>query len=159
MDARNKLLGLDANGIASFMSSPVELDEEAVFPVANYGSGVAPFYTNPALWVGGFVLIAIYKAECDDEGHRGWLCPWQGYFGRLLPSCLGRFPGRHLHGGRPLHGIQCLDPKVFILAGMVESFVYVNIIFAFAVAFKHWQGALRPRNPADPGPRAPTLSR
>ena len=38
MNRVNELLGLDANGIASFMSSPVELDEEAVFPVANYGS-------------------------------------------------------------------------------------------------------------------------
>ena len=55
----------DASAVAAFMSSPVTIDERPVFPVANYGSGVAPFYTNLALWVGGFVLVAIYKVEVD----------------------------------------------------------------------------------------------
>ena len=143
MNRVNELLGLDANGIASFMSSPVELDEEAVFPVANYGSGVAPFYTNLALWVGGFVLIAIYKAEVDDEGIEGGFAPWQGYFGRLLLFLLlGVLQGVICTVGDLVIGIQCLDPKAFVLAGVVESFVYVNIIFAFAVAFKHIGKAL-----------------
>lgn len=143
MNRVNELLGLDANGIASFMSSPVELDEEAVFPVANYGSGVAPFYTNLALWVGGFVLIAIYKAEVDDEGIEGGFAPWQGYFGRLLLFLLlGVLQGVICTVGDLVIGIQCLDPKAFVLAGVVESFVYVNIIFDFAVAFKHIGKAL-----------------
>lgn len=143
MNRVNELLGLDANGIASFMSSPVELDEETVFPVANYGSGVAPFYTNLALWVGGFVLIAIYKAEVDDEGIEGGFAPWQGYFGRLLLFLLlGVLQGVICTVGDLVIGIQCLDPKAFVLAGVVESFVYVNIIFAFAVAFKHIGKAL-----------------
>jgi putative membrane protein len=143
MDRVNELLNLDANGIASFMSSPVQLDEEAVFPVSNYGSGVAPFYTNLALWVGGFVLIAIYKAEVDDEGIEGGFAPWQGYFGRLLLFLLlGVLQGVICTVGNLVIGIQCLDPKAFILAGVVQSFVYVNIIFAFAVAFKHIGKAL-----------------
>ena len=143
MDRVNELLNLDANGIASFMSSPVELDEEAVFPVANYGSGVAPFYTNLALWVGGFVLIAIYKAEVDKEGIEGGFAPWQGYFGRLLLFLLlGILQGVICTVGDLVIGIQCLDPKAFILAGVIESFVYVNVIFAFAVAFKHIGKAL-----------------
>ncbi len=29
---------------------------------------VTPFYTNLALWVGGFVLIAIYKLEVGASG-------------------------------------------------------------------------------------------
>ena len=136
MNRVNELLGLDANGIASFMSSPVELDEEAVFPVANYGSGVAPFYTNLALWVGGFVLIAIYKAEVDDEGIEG------GFARLLLFLLLGVLQGVICTVGDLVIGIQCLDPKAFVLAGVVESFVYVNIIFAFAVAFKHIGKAL-----------------
>ena len=143
MDRVSELLDLDANGIASFMSSPVALDEEAIFPVANYGSGVAPFYTNLALWVGGFVLIAIYKAEVDDEGIDGGFEPWQGYFGRLLLFLLlGVLQGVICTVGDLVIGIQCLDPKAFVLAGVIESFVYVNVIFAFAVAFKHIGKAL-----------------
>ena len=104
---------------------------------------MAPFYTNLALWVGGFVLIAIYKAEVDDEGIEGGFAPWQGYFGRLLLFLLlGVLQGVICTVGDLVIGIQCLDPKAFILAGVVQSFVYVNIIFAFAVAFKHIGKAL-----------------
>jgi len=39
-------------------------------------------------------------------------------------------------------GIQCLDPRAFVFAGIVESFVYVNIIYAFSIAFKHIGKAL-----------------
>ena len=34
-------------------------------------------------------------------------------------------------------GVQCLHPVLFVLAGMCISFVYVNIIYALSVAFKH----------------------
>lgn len=34
-------------------------------------------------------------------------------------------------------GIQCEHPFLFILAGIFASFVYVNIIYALAVAFRH----------------------
>ena len=39
----------------SFVGEPVHLDEQVLYPVKNYGSAVTPFYTNLALWVGGFV--------------------------------------------------------------------------------------------------------
>lgn len=143
MDRVNGLLDLDANDIASFISSPVALDEQVVFPVANYGSGVAPFYTNLALWVGGVVLIAIYKAEVDDEDIEDGFAPWQGYFGRLLLFLLlGALQAVICTVGDLVIGIQCLDPRAFVLVGVVESFVYVNVIFAFSVAFKHIGKAL-----------------
>ena len=49
--------------VASFISAPVETETTAVYPVKDYGSAVAPFYINLALWVGGFALIAIFKVE------------------------------------------------------------------------------------------------
>ncbi len=132
----------DASAVAAFMSSPVTIDERPVFPVANYGSGVAPFYTNLALWVGGFVLVAIYKVEVDGEG-MGRFKPWQGYFGRwLLFVALGELQGLICCLGDLALGIQCVSPALFVLAGLVESFVYVNLIYAFSVAFKHVGKAL-----------------
>lgn len=41
------------------MSSPVEVETKEVYSIENYGSALAPFYTNLATWVGGIVLIAI----------------------------------------------------------------------------------------------------
>lgn len=136
------LLDLDSDGIASFMANPVTLEDVAIYPVDNYGSGVAPFYTDLALWVGGFVLVAIYKIEVDDEGI-GEFEPWQSYFGRwLLFMLLGVLQAVICCVGDLVLGIQCLDPRAFVFAGIVESFVYVNIIYAFSIAFKHIGKAL-----------------
>lgn len=130
---------LDAQRVGELLGSPVELRSQAVFPVQNYGSGVTPFYTNLALWVGGFVLVAIYKREVDLEGLGvGRIRPWQGYLGRwALFSLLGLVQALVCCLGDLALGIQCLHPVAFVLAGLVESFVYVSVVFALCVAFKH----------------------
>lgn len=136
------VLGLDAESVGDFLGSPAELEERAVFPVENYGSGVTPFYTNLALWVGGFVLVAIYKLEVDDEGV-GEIKAWQGFFGRwLLLNLIGQVQAIICCVGDVMLGIQCLSPAAFVFAGMVESFVYVFFIYAISVAFKHIGKAL-----------------
>lgn len=137
-----RLVGTDAQSIGDFMASPVELRSQSFFPVANYGSGVAPFYTNLALWVGGFVLVAIYKLEVDREGV-GEYKPWQGYFGRgTLLVCIGLLQAVICCVGDLALGVQCQSPVAFVLAGLVASFVYVNLIYALSVAFKHIGKAL-----------------
>ena len=131
------LLGMEPDKIADFMSSPVTLTTKAVYPVANYGSGVTPFYTNLALWVGGFVLIAIIKLEVDNEGV-GRFTANQGYFGRwMLLVALGFIQAVIACAGDLVLGIQCEHPALFVAAGVFTSFVYVNIIYALAIAFKH----------------------
>lgn len=131
------LLGMEPDKIADFMSSPVTLTTKAVYPVANYGSGVTPFYTNLALWVGGFVLIAIIKLEVDNEGV-GRFTANQGYFGRwMLLVALGFIQAVIACVGDLVLGIQCEHPALFVAAGVFTSFVYVNIIYALAIAFKH----------------------
>lgn len=131
------ILDMDPEDISDFMSAPVTLRTEPVYPVANYGSGVTPFYTNLALWVGGFVLIAIFKLEVDDEG-LGRFTANQGYFGRwMLMVLLGFVQSIIVCAGDLVLGIQCEHPALFMLAGVFTSFVYVNIIYALAISFKH----------------------
>ena len=86
------LEGIDAESISSFMSSPVEIKTETYYAVDNYGSSMTPFYSNLAIWVGGIVLIAIFKMEVDkDESMRGY-GQTTLYFGRwlLYMQCLSR---------------------------------------------------------------------
>ncbi|SEH68005.1 MULTISPECIES: YhgE/Pip domain-containing protein [Atopobiaceae] len=136
------VMDMNSDQVKEFMTSPVELSEQDVFPVANYGSGVAPFYTNLAIWVGGFVLIAIYKLEVDEE-EVGPYRAWQGYLGRyLLLLVLGLAQALICCVGDLVMGVQCLHPVAFICAGLVQSFAYVNIIYALSVAFKHIGKAL-----------------
>ena len=131
------LLDMDPADIADLMSAPVTLTTKAVYPVENYGSGVTPFYTNLALWVGGFVLIAILKLEVDTEGV-GRITANQGYFGRwMLMVLLGFVQALIVCVGDLVLGIQCEHPALFVIAGVFTSFVYVNIIYALAIAFKH----------------------
>ena len=147
-DAMDQLLDLDAEGIGDFMNSPVTLSQQVLYPVGKYGASAAPFYTNLAIWVGGFVLIAIYKQEVDGEGIVGAHCtdrilPWQAYTGRgLLLLLIGQLQALIVCVGDVLMGIQCASPVAFVLAGMVQSLVYVSIVFALAVAFKHVGKAL-----------------
>ena len=131
------LLDVNVDDIADFMTSPVKIKSKVVYPVASFGSGIAPFYTNLALWVGGYVLIAIFKLEVDREGIGAYTAK-EGYFGRwLLMMLLGIMQAIIVCVGDLIIGVQCLHPVLFVLAGMCISFVYVNIIYALSVAFKH----------------------
>ena len=52
---------IDAKDISNFMSSPVNIKTDVLYEVENYGTGMTPFYTNLALWVGGLILVSILK--------------------------------------------------------------------------------------------------
>lgn len=142
MGQLQEVVNLNPKDIASFMSSPVKIEDDIVYPVANYGSSVTPFYTNLALWVGGIVLIAIYKLEVDHE-NIAIFAPWQGYFGRwLLMMLLAILQATICCIGDLLLKIRCVSPTAFILAGIIEAVVYVTLIYSLSIAFKHIGKAL-----------------
>ena len=139
------VLALEPAETGTALASPVEMVTEAVFPVENYGSGVAPFYTNLALWVGGFVLVAVYKLEVDREGladHES-VTAGQAFWGRwMLLALLGQAQALICCAGDLALGVQCVSPPAYVLAGMVASLVYVLAIYALAATFKHVGKAL-----------------
>ena len=61
------MIGNDPEGLAVSLSGPVALDRKPVYPIRNYGSAMAPFYTILSLWVGSIVLAAMMKVSVDDE--------------------------------------------------------------------------------------------
>ena len=134
------LEGIDPDRVADFMASPVSLESKVVYNVDNYGTGMTPFYTNLALWVGGLILVSILKQEVDPEGvSRKRLDPTRAYFGRwLLFMAAGAIQGFIVClGDLLLLGVQCAHPLLFVLEGIYCSLVYVNIIYALAITFKH----------------------
>ncbi|RSX50393.1 YhgE/Pip domain-containing protein [Bifidobacterium callimiconis] len=145
----NTQLNLNATEAGSFMASPVNLVTTTVYPVSNYGSAVTPFYTNLALWVGGFVLIAIFKLEVDREnlgskrGHgrnsrTAHVNAAQAYIGRgLLLLSVALLQALIVTVGDLIIGIQCKNPVAFVFSGLLISFVYVNVIYALAASLKH----------------------
>ncbi|MBS6345909.1 MAG: YhgE/Pip family protein [Alloscardovia omnicolens] len=149
---------LDANAIGSFMQKPVELEQKSVYPVHNYGSAIAPFFTNIALWVGGFVLIAVMKIEVDASSlkaarrarkHKQAKSSFaaavhtrvrnsEAFMGRwLLFALLGAAQGFVATVGDLIIGIQVEHPVAFVCAGMFASVVYVTVIMALAATLRH----------------------
>lgn len=130
-------LKANPDDIGSFMASPVTLKTVPVYPVKNYGSGVAPFFTNLALWVAGFILMAIVRLRVDPAGLPKFT-PTQAYFGRwLFYVTIGLAQGFICCAGDLLMGIQCESPAAFIGAGLLTVFVDVNLMYALAYAFRH----------------------
>ena len=141
-DALKDVLTLDPQSMRDFMTAPVELVEKRLYPVDNYGSGVSPFFTSVALWVGGIALVAIYKLEVDEK-EVGSVRPWQAYAGRwLLFVLLGTLQAVACVTGNLIIGVQCVYPWAWYVSAIVASFAFVSIIFALSVAFKHIGKAL-----------------
>jgi putative membrane protein len=126
--------GLDPDAIGSFLAQPVETVTEAVYPVENYGSGMTPFYSTLAVWVGSVILCAILKAEADST-----VVPnpkmWQMFFGRYLTFFVfAQLQGLVIVlGDMFLLGCQCLHPWLFIIAGSVTAFSFSLLIYALTV--------------------------
>ena len=84
-------------------------------------------------------MIAIFKMEVDRDEKLKKFTPTQAYFGRwLLFITVGLVQALIIClGNLFLLKTQCEYPLAFIGAGLFTSFVYVNLIYAFSITFKH----------------------
>lgn len=139
LSAVTNLLSEDPETIASFLSSPVKLDEKKIYPIENYGSAMTPFYSTLAIWVGAVVMAAMLKVTAADSTKKKLFHPkeYQLYIGRILLLIIIGFMQSALIclGDLFFLGIQCKHPVMFVLTGMFTSFVYVNLIYALTVSF------------------------
>ncbi len=139
-----KITGLNSGEISEFMQSPIEIEEKVFYSVRDYGSGMAPFYTMLAIWVGGIILLALFKTEVDQEGIQETIKPSEAYLGRwLLLVVLGIVQGFIVClGDILLLGIQCIHPVLFMITGLLASIVFVTLIYALTTSFRHIGKAL-----------------
>ena len=133
------LLGSNVSDISNFVSSPVELEKTVIYPVENYGSGMAPFYTVLSLWVGAIVLVAMLKVNLTEE--RKWqledLRDYQVYLGRMVfflaMSLLQS--GLVCLGDLFFLEIQCENPFLFLVAGWLTGMVFAIIMYTLTISF------------------------
>ncbi|WP_122643321.1 YhgE/Pip domain-containing protein [Luxibacter massiliensis] len=133
------LLSTDREDISAFLAAPVKLSTERLYPIENYGSSMAPFYSTLSIWIGGIVLVAMLNVNISKsyiKGMRNVTLP-QIYFGRYLTFlALGLMQSSLICLGDLFYlKIQCPHPFLFLLAGWVTSIVYVNIIYTLTVSF------------------------
>lgn len=133
------LLSGNHESISSFLASPVELNTTKLYPVENYGSSMAPFYSTLAMWVGGTILVAMLKVSISESSLKGMkkVRDYQVYFGRYIVFLLIGLAQSTLIGlGDLLYlRIQCEAPFLFMLACWITSLVYVNVIYTLTVSF------------------------
>lgn len=127
----------DPETMGDFLSSPVNLEEDQIYPIENYGSAMTPFYTILAIWVGGLVLVAVLKCRVveDEKIHGGKA--YEKYFGRyFIFMVFGVAQALIVSlGDLYLLKIQCLEPAKFVLAAVLASVVFVNIIYTLTISF------------------------
>ena len=125
---------LDPQQVARFMSSPVEVKQHNLFPVATYGSAMAPLFTNLALWIGAFMLVVLLKQEADTEGVPG-LTVRQAYLGRwMLLASLNVLQALLVSIGDVVIGVQTASAAAFVATSVFTGLVYVSIIYALAMS-------------------------
>ena len=130
------VLNGNAEKYAEFLSSPVSVTEETIYPVASYGDAMTPFYSALAIWVGGVILTAILKVEAEPKGLRN-VTEGQKYWGKfILFFILGQIQTAVIVlGDIYLLGCQCQEPVMFWVASAITSFAFTAVIYSLALAF------------------------
>lgn len=133
------LLGAGTSELSEFVSAPVVLDKKIMFPVANYGSAMAPFYTVLSIWVGAIVLAAMLKVNLTEERKRELedLRDYQVYLGRMVFFIVIALlqSGLVCLGDLFFLEIQCEHPGLFLLAGWFTGVVFAVIMYTLTISF------------------------
>ncbi len=136
MEAIINNLSNNSEAYGKFFSEPVEIETEAVYPIENYGSAVAPFYTTLAIWVGALILTAIVKVHPDKKKYEG-ATDVQLFFGRYaLYWVMAQFQAIVIvFGDIAILGIQCLHQGAFLFAASVTATVFSLLIYSLVVTW------------------------
>ena len=131
-----EILGGSPVVYGEYFAQVVQTTVTPVYPIENYGSAMAPFYTVLSIWVGGVMLGSIFKVQARRDGLVDPK-PHELYFGRyLLFFVLNQFQTIIiLLGDLFILKIQCLHPGLLFLCGAVTSFTFSLLIYSFAVSF------------------------
>ena len=136
VQALRKLMSGDPDTYGEFFSEPVKIDTVEVYPIANYGSAMTPFYTVLALWVGALLLTALVKVKAEPKNLQG-VKLHQLYFGRyLLFFVLGQIQALVVVlGDIYLLHCQIIDKGLFWFTASLTSFVFTLLVYSLTLSF------------------------
>ena len=135
----NHLMTNDAAVIAENMASPIKMKTETIYPIRNFGSVMAPFYTVIAQWIGALFAAVMIHVQVRRRKGLETMKLHEAFFGRYrLFLMIGLAQALLVTLGELLYvGIQCLHPFLFILAAFVNSIVFTMIIYALVFALEN----------------------
>ena len=123
------LLKVDYKQQAEFFANPVQLSENKLYHIKNYGSAMTPFYTVLSIWVGALLMSSLLTTKVEDE--EGKYKPYEKYFGRwilfLVISLLQTLV--ITLGDMYILGTQAVSPYRFVFYGLLISALFSSIIY------------------------------
>lgn len=128
------LLQNDPDAEKGFFEEPVTLNENKVFSIENYGTGMTPFYTILSLWVGGILLISLLTT---DVTHPEQFNLREVYFGKKFTFVLIGFLQSIIVtlGDLFLIQVEIVNPVWFVIFGLFASFIFMTVIYTFVSIF------------------------
>ena len=136
MDILLDILNGDPETYGQYFSQMVQTTVTPIYPIENYGSAMAPFYTVLAIWVGGVILVAIIKPHARLDGLIAPK-PYELYFGRyIMFFLLSQIQAAVIiTGDLFLLKIQCLHPGLLYLTGALTALTFSLLIYSLALSF------------------------
>lgn len=131
-----EILGGDPLVYGQYFPEMVQTRIHTVYPVANYGSAMTPFYTVLSIWVGGVILSSIVKVHARTEGLIDPK-PAELFFGRyLFFFVISQIQSIVIvSGDLYLLKVQCLHPGMMYLTGALTAFTFSLLIYSLAISF------------------------
>ena len=132
----NNLMANDETAVAEYLANPVRMETEVFWPIENYGSAMAPFYTVLAQWVGALLTAVLIKVKVKKRDSLNNLKLHEWYFGRFgLYLLVGIAQALVVSAGDLLYvRIQCAAPLRFVLLACINSIVFMMINYALVFA-------------------------
>ncbi|WP_176224022.1 YhgE/Pip domain-containing protein [Thalassobacillus devorans] len=129
-----ELLQNDPEAESGFFKEPVELNKNSLFSIANYGTGMTPFYTVLAIWVGCLLLVSLLATDVRDPEH---FTGTQVYFGKLMVFAGIGFLQTLIvtTGDIFVLKINIAEPMWFVLFGLFISLVFMLIVYTLVSVF------------------------
>lgn len=122
-----KLLKSDVQTRSDFLANPVNIIENKLFPMGNYGTGMTPFYTVLSLWVGLLLLASMLTVEVEGE-----YSATSQYFGKLLLFLSIAIVQALIVSIGDLYvlKIYCVNPALFVLGSVFTSIIFTFILYS-----------------------------
>ena len=126
------LLKNDVQERSDFLSNPVNLVENKLFTMGNYGTAMTPFYTTLSLWTGLLFLVSMLSVDKHGEYTAN-----EVYFGKLLLFLtLAVIQSLIVSiGDLVILKIYCVNPILFVLGSVFESIVFTFIVYSACSVF------------------------
>ncbi|MCU9593822.1 YhgE/Pip domain-containing protein [Caldibacillus thermolactis] len=139
-DQINKLIVLLRNDLdkeSEFFANPVDLKEEHLFEIPNYGSANAPFYTTLSIWVGALLLSNLISTNVHPIDMRKEYTLRHVYFGKLIIFLIiGILQSLIVSvGNLLLLGVYTKHPVFFVVFSMLISIVLMTIVYTLVSIF------------------------